>query len=145
FVTGKLLGEVNATLIALVPKSLTPQKASDFRPIDVAVDPKDSWGWKCILNLRELVGSHMRYKIGDGKCIKAWHDKWNSGISLSSIISKKYILYASFHDQDNIADVMDENGWKWPQSWLVEFSWLNNVKVLNLKNCHDMPIWVDND
>lgn len=33
FVLGKLLGEVNATLIALVPKSNTPQKVSDFRPI----------------------------------------------------------------------------------------------------------------
>ncbi|GKC95885.1 RNA-directed DNA polymerase, eukaryota, reverse transcriptase zinc-binding domain protein [Tanacetum coccineum] len=33
FSTGKLLGEVNATLISLIPKSLTPQKVSDFRPI----------------------------------------------------------------------------------------------------------------
>ena len=33
FVSGKLLGEINATLIALVPKSNTPQKVSDFRPI----------------------------------------------------------------------------------------------------------------
>ncbi|GJQ88916.1 RNA-directed DNA polymerase, eukaryota, reverse transcriptase zinc-binding domain protein [Tanacetum coccineum] len=33
FISGKLLGEVNATLISLVPKSLTPLKVSDFRPI----------------------------------------------------------------------------------------------------------------
>ncbi|GJW16246.1 RNA-directed DNA polymerase, eukaryota, reverse transcriptase zinc-binding domain protein [Tanacetum coccineum] len=33
FTIGKLLGEVNATLICLVPKMLTPQKVSDFRPI----------------------------------------------------------------------------------------------------------------
>ncbi|GJU87422.1 RNA-directed DNA polymerase, eukaryota, reverse transcriptase zinc-binding domain protein [Tanacetum coccineum] len=33
FRTGILLGEINATLISLVPKSLTPQKVSDFRPI----------------------------------------------------------------------------------------------------------------
>ncbi|GJS87046.1 RNA-directed DNA polymerase, eukaryota, reverse transcriptase zinc-binding domain protein [Tanacetum coccineum] len=33
FANGKLLGEVNATIIILVPKSLTPQKVSDFRPI----------------------------------------------------------------------------------------------------------------
>ncbi|GKE53700.1 RNA-directed DNA polymerase, eukaryota, reverse transcriptase zinc-binding domain protein, partial [Tanacetum coccineum] len=33
FITGKLLGEVNATIICLVPKMLTPQKVSDFRPI----------------------------------------------------------------------------------------------------------------
>ncbi|GJW99432.1 RNA-directed DNA polymerase, eukaryota, reverse transcriptase zinc-binding domain protein [Tanacetum coccineum] len=33
FSNGKLLGEVNATLIALVPKIDTPNKISDFRPI----------------------------------------------------------------------------------------------------------------
>nr|GFB55370.1 hypothetical protein [Tanacetum cinerariifolium] len=33
FVTGKILREINSTLIALVPKMQTPQKVSDFRPI----------------------------------------------------------------------------------------------------------------
>ncbi|GJV33899.1 RNA-directed DNA polymerase, eukaryota, reverse transcriptase zinc-binding domain protein [Tanacetum coccineum] len=33
FKNGRLLKEVNATIIALVPKSQTPQKVSDFRPI----------------------------------------------------------------------------------------------------------------
>nr|GEW70183.1 hypothetical protein [Tanacetum cinerariifolium] len=33
FLTGKLLGEVNATLITLVPKIPTPDKIYDFRPI----------------------------------------------------------------------------------------------------------------
>ncbi|GKE75511.1 hypothetical protein Tco_1537552, partial [Tanacetum coccineum] len=33
FLNGKLLGEVNATLISLVPKIQTPDKVSDFRPI----------------------------------------------------------------------------------------------------------------
>ncbi|GKA35277.1 RNA-directed DNA polymerase, eukaryota, reverse transcriptase zinc-binding domain protein [Tanacetum coccineum] len=33
FISGKLLGEVNATLISLVPKLETPSKVSHFRPI----------------------------------------------------------------------------------------------------------------
>ncbi|GJT33307.1 RNA-directed DNA polymerase, eukaryota, reverse transcriptase zinc-binding domain protein [Tanacetum coccineum] len=33
FVLGRILGEVNATLIALVPKIDTPNKVSDFRPM----------------------------------------------------------------------------------------------------------------
>ncbi|GJW15973.1 RNA-directed DNA polymerase, eukaryota, reverse transcriptase zinc-binding domain protein [Tanacetum coccineum] len=33
FQTGKLLGEVNATLISLIPKLNTPNKVSDYRPI----------------------------------------------------------------------------------------------------------------
>jgi hypothetical protein len=77
---------------------------------DIDVDAKDSWGWKCILNLRELVGNHMRYKIGDGKSINVWHDKWNSGTALSNIISKKEIFYAGFQDSSCITDVLNEHG-----------------------------------
>ncbi|GJZ93434.1 RNA-directed DNA polymerase, eukaryota, reverse transcriptase zinc-binding domain protein [Tanacetum coccineum] len=33
FSSGKLLGEINATLIALIPKINSPQKVSEFRPI----------------------------------------------------------------------------------------------------------------
>ncbi|GKB04183.1 RNA-directed DNA polymerase, eukaryota, reverse transcriptase zinc-binding domain protein [Tanacetum coccineum] len=33
FRSGKILGEINATLIALIPKINTPSKVSDFRPI----------------------------------------------------------------------------------------------------------------
>nr|GEV84795.1 RNA-directed DNA polymerase, eukaryota, reverse transcriptase zinc-binding domain protein [Tanacetum cinerariifolium] len=33
FLTGKLLKEVNATMISLIPKMATPNKVSDFRPI----------------------------------------------------------------------------------------------------------------
>ncbi|GJS23318.1 RNA-directed DNA polymerase, eukaryota, reverse transcriptase zinc-binding domain protein [Tanacetum coccineum] len=33
FNSGKMLGAINATLISLVPKSMTPQNVSDFRPI----------------------------------------------------------------------------------------------------------------
>ncbi|GJZ46414.1 RNA-directed DNA polymerase, eukaryota, reverse transcriptase zinc-binding domain protein [Tanacetum coccineum] len=33
FGSGKILGEINATLIALIPKINTPSKVSDFRPI----------------------------------------------------------------------------------------------------------------
>ena len=33
FQTDKLFGELNATLITLIPKMETPQKVSDFRPI----------------------------------------------------------------------------------------------------------------
>ncbi|GKB76435.1 RNA-directed DNA polymerase, eukaryota, reverse transcriptase zinc-binding domain protein [Tanacetum coccineum] len=83
---------------------------------DVEIDSKDSWGWKCLLNLRSWVGNHMRYKIGDGKSINVWHDKWNSDVSLSSMIRKKEIFYASFKDQDKIQDVLNDNGWKWPQN-----------------------------
>ncbi|GKD24680.1 hypothetical protein Tco_1230894 [Tanacetum coccineum] len=42
---------------------------------DVDVDPKDSRGWKCLLNLRSWIGEHMRYRIRDGSCLSNTPDK----------------------------------------------------------------------
>ncbi|GJR98294.1 RNA-directed DNA polymerase, eukaryota, reverse transcriptase zinc-binding domain protein [Tanacetum coccineum] len=112
---------------------------------DVEIDSKDSWGWKCLLNLRSWVGNHMRYKIGDGKSISVWYDKWNSVVSLSSMISKKEIFYAGFKDQDKIQDVLDDNRWKWPQNWKDKYPWITNIQTPYITNQPDQAIWVDNN
>ncbi|GJS95673.1 RNA-directed DNA polymerase, eukaryota, reverse transcriptase zinc-binding domain protein, partial [Tanacetum coccineum] len=112
---------------------------------DVKIDSKDSWGWKCLLNLRSWVGNHMRYKIGDGKSISVWHDKWNSDVSLLSMISKKEIFYAGFKDQDKIQDVLDDNGWKWPQNWKDKYPWITNIQTPYITNQPDQAIWLDNN
>ncbi|GJT31734.1 RNA-directed DNA polymerase, eukaryota, reverse transcriptase zinc-binding domain protein [Tanacetum coccineum] len=54
-----------------------------------------------------VVGEHMRYRIGDGKSNSVWHDNWNNETSLSNVISKKEIFYVGFSDHDKISDVMD--------------------------------------
>ncbi|GJR62195.1 RNA-directed DNA polymerase, eukaryota, reverse transcriptase zinc-binding domain protein [Tanacetum coccineum] len=74
-----------------------------------------SLGWKCLLSFRNWIGSHMRFRVGNGMSINAWHDKWDSRVALSSMISKKEIFYAGFKDQDKLMDIIDDNGWKWPQ------------------------------
>ncbi|GJR06050.1 RNA-directed DNA polymerase, eukaryota, reverse transcriptase zinc-binding domain protein [Tanacetum coccineum] len=94
--------------------------------LDISIDPKDSWRWKCLLNLRSWVSDHMRYRIGDGKSINVWHDKWNNETSLSSVISKKEIFYAGFSDIDKISDAMDG-------------------EASSLSKSLDKPVWVDNN
>ncbi|GJU00959.1 hypothetical protein Tco_1111297 [Tanacetum coccineum] len=101
-------------------------------------------GWKCLLKLRDWVGTHMRYRIRDGKSISVWHDKWNSETSLSSIISKKEIFYDGFNDFDKISDIMGCNRWKWPPEWIIKYPWLKDINVSNLSNSSDRAVWVDN-
>ncbi|GJV51016.1 putative reverse transcriptase domain-containing protein [Tanacetum coccineum] len=90
------------------------------------------------------IGDHIRHKIGDGKSISVWHDKWYNGISLSSLISKKEVFYAGFKDRDSIQDVLNENGWKWPQNWVIKFPWLANIQIPNFTN-PDKTVWIDNN
>ncbi|GKA57402.1 RNA-directed DNA polymerase, eukaryota, reverse transcriptase zinc-binding domain protein [Tanacetum coccineum] len=68
----------------------------------ITVDTKDNCGWKCLFSLRDWIGSHMRYKIGDGKSTTVWHDKCNNEVSISSIINKIEIFYAGFTDHATI-------------------------------------------
>ena len=110
---------------------------------DVAADKKDSWFWKCLLNLRDWVSKNIRYQIGDGITINVWNDTWNSDLKLSSFISKKEIFYAGFQDTTNLADVIDEYGWKWPNQWVVKYPVLQNLEVPALNTNPDKAIWVD--
>ncbi|GJV06988.1 RNA-directed DNA polymerase, eukaryota, reverse transcriptase zinc-binding domain protein [Tanacetum coccineum] len=87
----------------------------------------------------------MRYKVGNGKSINVWHDKWNDGDYLSKNISKKEIFYAGFNDQTKLADVMDSDGWKWPADWFVKYPWISNMKTPILNNCPDKAVWVDSN
>nr|GEY93212.1 hypothetical protein [Tanacetum cinerariifolium] len=154
FSSGKLLGEVNATLIRLVPRNkvalsqIVDENQSAFVPgraindnillarellkrkkslwvkwvnvvklknksvRDISADNKDSWGWKCLLDLRGWIGNHMRYKIGDGI--------------------------------DKISNVFGEHGWKLLGQWVIKHPWIANIQVPILSNQHDRAIWVDN-
>ncbi|GKC71869.1 RNA-directed DNA polymerase, eukaryota, reverse transcriptase zinc-binding domain protein [Tanacetum coccineum] len=63
FRSGKLLGEINATLISLVPKSLTPQKVSDYRPIACC-----NVIYKCIM--MEMLNLLVKDEISKEKAFK---------------------------------------------------------------------------
>ncbi|GKB17042.1 RNA-directed DNA polymerase, eukaryota, reverse transcriptase zinc-binding domain protein [Tanacetum coccineum] len=105
---------------------------------DIDVDTKDSWGWKCLLNLRSWIGDHMRYKIGNGKMANVWHDKWYKDISLSSSISKKEVFYVGFHDYNKVSDLIDDNEWRWPHG---NSSWEDRLTEMS-KGCEKQNIWV---
>ncbi|GKB12041.1 RNA-directed DNA polymerase, eukaryota, reverse transcriptase zinc-binding domain protein [Tanacetum coccineum] len=112
---------------------------------DVSIQKDESWGWKSILELRGMMGKHMRYKIGNGITVNVWHDKWFSDEYIFKTISKKEIFYAGFSDNATVADLLDENGWKWPPNWVNKYMFLFNVPTPNLSNRPDMPVWVSSD
>ncbi|GJZ26652.1 RNA-directed DNA polymerase, eukaryota, reverse transcriptase zinc-binding domain protein [Tanacetum coccineum] len=141
----KHLWNVASRKESLWVKWINAVKLKDRNVWDVDVDSKDSWCWKCLLNLRNWISNNMRYKIGNGESINVWHDKWFEGTSLSSFFSKKEIFYAGFKDQDKIKDVIGEDGWKWPNEWIVKVPWLANLQVPILSSDPDKAIWIDNN
>ncbi|GJR19963.1 RNA-directed DNA polymerase, eukaryota, reverse transcriptase zinc-binding domain protein [Tanacetum coccineum] len=70
----------------------------------------DSWCWKTILSLRQLVNDHVKSKIDNGKTISAWYDRWNEDQALINTISKSDVCQAGFKSE--------QIRWKWPDDWL---------------------------
>ncbi|GKF10752.1 RNA-directed DNA polymerase, eukaryota, reverse transcriptase zinc-binding domain protein, partial [Tanacetum coccineum] len=124
--------------------SIADEYVPDYVGKKALAERQDSWGWKCILNLRNMVERHIRFKVGNGKSVNVLHDKWSNEWSLASKISKKEIFFAGFKDDNCIADLINDAGWKWPIEWTSKYPWLKELKEPVLDNNPDKPIWVDN-
>ncbi|PWA66526.1 RNA-directed DNA polymerase, eukaryota, Reverse transcriptase zinc-binding domain protein [Artemisia annua] len=105
----------------------------------------DSWSWKTILELRNDVENHVKYKIGDGKTISAWYDRWNDQQALAKTINRRDIYSAGFNDQNKLCDLLDTNGWKWPQEWYTKYECTQSLTVPTLSSSPDVPVWVNNN
>ena len=58
---------------------------------EVNTEYNDCWNWKNLLGLRDNVKKYIEFKIGNGRKIYVWNDKWCDIGTLSQIISKIYI------------------------------------------------------
>ncbi|GJT79966.1 RNA-directed DNA polymerase, eukaryota, reverse transcriptase zinc-binding domain protein [Tanacetum coccineum] len=61
------------------------------------------------------------------------------------MISKKEIFYADLKDQDKLHEVLDDNGWKWPQNWKYKYPCIANIQTPFITDKPDQAIWVDNN
>ncbi|GJS12075.1 hypothetical protein Tco_0368871 [Tanacetum coccineum] len=60
-------------------------------------------------------------------------------------LSKKEIFYAGFSDNNNVADLIDTNGWKLPAKWKEKYRFLNNIPIPQLTNNPNTHVWISND
>ncbi|GJY98763.1 hypothetical protein Tco_0516193 [Tanacetum coccineum] len=103
FFTGKLLGEVNATIISLVPKTPTPDKVFDFRHI------------AC-----------------NGRSVNVWHDRWCSVSPLSEFIDTRDVYDARLRQiQVPILDEGNEETALWVSIQEHQFKIRNVWKDMN--------------
>ncbi|GJS97584.1 hypothetical protein Tco_0804552 [Tanacetum coccineum] len=139
FLTGKLLGEVNATLISLVPKIPTPNKVSNFRPI------------ACCNVLYKFISKIMTNRIKDvlGKLvnenqimvIKNSLDEFSSFSGLIPNMEKSTVFFRGLSnaEQQNILNIIPFLVGKLPIRWcsvspLSEFIGTRDVYDARLNN-----------
>ena len=69
---------------------------------EVPIESNSSVGWNNILKLRDKMKIHISYKIGNGKPISAWYDRWCNEGPLSEFITARDIYNARFSNDSKV-------------------------------------------
>lgn len=71
-----------------------------------------------------------------------WYDQWcNIGI-LGDVITTRSIHNARLSENVTVSDMIDNDKWKWPTDWMVQYPILANLKVPKLNSqMQDVSMW----
>ena len=112
----------------------------------VQKDITDSWGWKNLLDIRDLIIGHIRYDIGNGRDTFMWFDNWSGLGPLINNITFRDLYNARLNKDSSVADMVQEGEWKWPTDWVTDFPVLNHLNVPNIQpSKQDKLNWIDNN
>ncbi|GJU52788.1 uncharacterized protein Tco_1226502 [Tanacetum coccineum] len=113
---------------------------------DVPLGSNVSWGWRKLLQIRNIIRPHVWHSIGDGKEASMWFDTWDSKCPLMNILSYRAIHNAGLSIEAKVADLILDNGWSWPDQWSTRYySTLATINVPILHDHADMLRWKDVD
>ncbi|KAL8255425.1 hypothetical protein R6Q59_033646 [Mikania micrantha] len=113
---------------------------------EVSLRKVASWGWRKILQQRDLLRNHIVSIVGDGKSTSAWFDNWHPCGPLDRILSPRNINEGDFNRATLVADVLTNHSWKWPDDWVVRFPLLANYPPIHLTvNVPDRIVWRTNE
>ncbi|GJW60631.1 heat stress transcription factor B-4-like protein [Tanacetum coccineum] len=96
-------------------------------------------------HIREKVGKHIWWKIGNGRKVNVWHDTWSSVCPLSGFIGTRDMYDARLKNDCTISEVVKDGKWCWPKDWNNEFNSLQQLQVpVILNEKEDYAVWVNN-
>lgn len=91
---------------------------------DIPIMNDVCYGWRKILQCREVVRDHIVIRIGDGKSSSVWFDNWSFIGPLCQIISKRDIFEVGLSLSCKVADIVKDGKWIWPEAWRTKFPFL---------------------
>nr|GFB02228.1 zf-RVT domain-containing protein [Tanacetum cinerariifolium] len=84
---------------------------------DVPVFNDSFWGWRKILQCRDVLRMHFVHRIGDGSQTSVWFDNWLSLGRLSLFISKRDIYEARLSLGCKVCDIVERGDFSASNVW----------------------------
>nr|GEV83709.1 hypothetical protein [Tanacetum cinerariifolium] len=110
------------------------------------ISNNDNWIWNNVLDLRSVVRMNMIYKIGNGRKVSLWHDRWSDKLTLDFILSRREVYSAGFSNIETVCGCINGNRWRWPNEWFLKYPILSQIHVPNLNNeIEDKLLWRTNN
>nr|GEW65082.1 hypothetical protein [Tanacetum cinerariifolium] len=72
-----------------------------------------SWGWRKILQLRDIVKPFFWMQVENGLTASLWYDTWYNQSPLSNFISPRDIAREGHHLRMCVADIISNGDWEW--------------------------------
>ncbi|GJZ94055.1 putative RNA-directed DNA polymerase, eukaryota, reverse transcriptase zinc-binding domain protein, partial [Tanacetum coccineum] len=86
---------------------------------DICPKANMSWGWRKILQLRDIVKPYFWMQIGNGLKASIWYDLWCAQSPLYQYITTRDIAREGHNLRMCVADIMSNGDCVWPQAWLA--------------------------
>nr|GEZ62090.1 hypothetical protein [Tanacetum cinerariifolium] len=115
---------------------------------DVPVFNDSCWGWRKLLQCREVLRMHFVHRIGDGSQTSVWFDNWLSLGPLSLFISKRDIYEAGLSLDCKVCDIVERGDFSVSNVWadLAEVkpivSWHKLVWFSQSISHHAFMVWL---
>lgn len=104
-----------------------------------------SYSWRSIWGARHLLEAGMKWRIGDGKSVKIWHDQWIPTPTSFKVVSP----VVGLHKDARVYELIDPDTKRWnngliDSSFLAHEGQVINSIPLNPHVCSDVLIWSGN-
>ncbi|PWA56683.1 RNA-directed DNA polymerase, eukaryota, Reverse transcriptase zinc-binding domain protein [Artemisia annua] len=100
-----------------------------------------SWGWKKVLQIRDIVRPFFWDSIGNGHKTSFWFDNWSEFSPLKSHFSVRSITREGFDLRESVVDIVNSGSWNFPNTWLDLFPVLNLLDIPIFSNREDQVLW----
>nr|GEV10909.1 hypothetical protein [Tanacetum cinerariifolium] len=104
-----------------------------------------SWGWRKLLQLRDIVKPYFWKQVGNGHNTSLWHDRWCLQGPLVRLLSPRDIAREGYTLQTHVADLVVNGAWNFPLSWLAKAPILSTLYVPMLTEHEDSVYWRDSN